>query len=188
MVAMTAAFPDQSDLGEVRVDLGKYSTTAQGRSIVALMWVTVVLSVGLLGMSLALMRMILDFSTGSGLVIMGAALVVLSLAVIALGLLGVREVGGSTVTVHDHGLGLRQPWFVRRQIPWATVSALVPPSPQWHSRRFDIALHAGSRQVVTRLNLPPHRAPDGQVIQNPDVQVVLNFFAEWQKRQPKHWA
>ncbi|MGA4670186.1 hypothetical protein ACPCG0_10405 [Propionibacteriaceae bacterium Y1923] len=174
------------DLGPARVDLGPYSATSRGRTILAMMWICAGLSVVLIGFSLYLVWLTWQIGRHGSVLAATGLVLVLSIFVLVLSVVGARQMGGATLALHDHGLSLRQAWFVNRQIPWSSITHLVPPGMGWTSRnRFEIVQADGRRTAVTRLALPSERAPDGTVVHHPDVQAVLDHYAQWQHRRPR---
>lgn len=159
------------DLGPERLRLANMMGTGLGGVTTVLMGV-----VGAMGLVLV----------GLGIVTAGESLPlamvcwVLGAGVGALGIIGVQQCATTSVIVHDHGITLRQPWFVRRSIPWAEVVGMLPPGREIHAQRFDLALRNGTRQLVTRLSIAPRFSPShGRLVQHRDVEAVLGLYAQW---------
>ncbi|MGD7733234.1 PH domain-containing protein [Propionibacteriaceae bacterium G57] len=169
-------------LGPQLAWLGDYPATRAGSTHVKLMWVSAALGLVPLGLALYLLRLARELGNDM-LMVMCVGLVVLSVAVILLALVGIRQTTRASVAVHVDGLQVRQPWFVDRTTPWAEVAAVKAPEAAMTGRRFVLALHSGRHLVVLRLGQPPQRAGDGSWVPHPDVQFVLTAFADWRRRQ-----
>lgn len=166
--------PDSANAipGEPRLHFGSLANTRLGRLIVILLGVVVVLGVVLIGVGVSSLSISVVLALVSS--VMGAV-------VVAVGVLALQQYLTTTVTLDERGIHLAQPWFVRREIPWTTVAVLMPPGREIREQRFDIALHTGERQIVTRLSLAPQPVGHG-LIHHPDVQAALDFHADWQQR------
>lgn len=97
---------------------------------------------------------------------------------------GLLAVGAlrTTLTLHDEGLSARQTWGARISILWGDVRSVEPARAAHGSYRFALHLRSGEIVLIDRLNLLLPGGTAEELVQHPDVVVVMDHYARWCQR------
>lgn len=118
---------------------------------------------------------------------MGVAFLVVGILVIAFVIVSFIQYLRLSVTVHERGLVIGQPWFRTISVAWEDIARLSPPDQRgflFHT--FTLTHRSGASVVVSRLCLAQRSSLERGVHQHPDVQLVLEHHAAWLRTQVAH--
>lgn len=175
-----------SSLGPVVARIGPLLHGSTGIINIVVNSVAILIGLGLFGLGItAVIASVAGLGPGRPLVLGIAVLIGLSgLLLTAFVVVNFTQYVRMTVTIHEHGLTIGQPWFRRVVVPWQDVTMLSPPDGSSWQHTFHLTHRSGRRILVNRLSLKPTRPSDLSLslIHHPDVETVLAHYAQWQAR------
>lgn len=173
------------NLGPARVALGPITKLRVGKAVLAQFVVLGIIGLGIFAFAPMLTGYWVTtdawgLATGFG------AVTLLSLFAVAQAVAGIVQTYKLSVTIHDNGLSITQSWFKKKAVSWSAITGMQPPTGAGIFHAFRILSPGRNRMIVNRLCIKPSRGPHGEVVQHPDVQIVLDHYENWRQQYRGH--